>query len=329
MANTTNYNWETPDDTDLVKDGAAAIRTLGSSVDTTTKALNPSTTLGDIEYRSATANTNTRLAIGTTGQVLSVVGGVPAWATSDDANAIQNAIVDAKGDIVAASAADTPARLAVGTDNQRLVAASGEATGLKYVGDTQNTVIDAAGDLLYGTAADTLGRLAIGTAGQVLKVNSGATAPEWGTAASGATFVGVSLYVTSATTISNNTFTTLTFASEEFDTDGFHDNSTNTDRITIPSGKAGKYLITAKIDIDPATGSSRRDLYIVQKNSGGSAVSDKFMRTASVTGSNIACLQATVFNASVGDYFYLEVYQNSGGNMTIESKMFQATYLGA
>ena len=81
MANTTNYNWETPDDTDLVKDGAAAIRTLGSSVDTTTKALNPSTTLGDIEYRSATANTNTRLGIGSTGQVLTVAGGVPSWAT--------------------------------------------------------------------------------------------------------------------------------------------------------------------------------------------------------------------------------------------------------
>ena len=81
MATTTNYAWETPDDTDLVKDGAAAIRTLGSSIDTTTKALNPSTTLGDIEYRSSTANTNTRLAIGTTGLVLTVAGGVPSWAT--------------------------------------------------------------------------------------------------------------------------------------------------------------------------------------------------------------------------------------------------------
>ena len=81
MATTTNYAWETPDDTDLVKDGAAAIRTLGSSIDTTTKALNPSTTLGDIEYRSATANTNTRLGIGTTGQVLTVASGVPSWAT--------------------------------------------------------------------------------------------------------------------------------------------------------------------------------------------------------------------------------------------------------
>ena len=89
MATTTNYGWDTPDDTDLVKDGAAAIRTLGSSVDTTTKALNPSTTLGDIEYRSATANTNTRLALGTAGQVLKVNSGAtaPEWGSvSADAN---------------------------------------------------------------------------------------------------------------------------------------------------------------------------------------------------------------------------------------------------
>jgi hypothetical protein len=80
MATTTNYGWTTPDDTALVKDGAAAIRTLGTSIDTTTKNLNPSTTLGDIEYRSSTANTNTRLGIGSTGNVLTVAGGVPTWA---------------------------------------------------------------------------------------------------------------------------------------------------------------------------------------------------------------------------------------------------------
>jgi hypothetical protein len=83
MATTTNYGWDTPDDTDLVKDGAAAIRTLGSSVDTTTKNLNPETTTGDIAYRSATANTNTRLALGTAGQILTVNSGAtaPEWAT--------------------------------------------------------------------------------------------------------------------------------------------------------------------------------------------------------------------------------------------------------
>jgi hypothetical protein len=83
MATTTNYSWTTPDDTALVKDGAAAIRTLGSSIDTTVKNLNPETTLGDLAYRSSTANVKTRLALGTAGQVLQVNSGAnaPEWAT--------------------------------------------------------------------------------------------------------------------------------------------------------------------------------------------------------------------------------------------------------
>ena len=80
MATTTNYGWTTPDDTALVKDGASAIRTLGSSVDTTTKNLNPETTLGDISFRSSTSNVNTRLGIGSTGNILTVAAGVPSWA---------------------------------------------------------------------------------------------------------------------------------------------------------------------------------------------------------------------------------------------------------
>jgi hypothetical protein len=102
MATTTNYGWTTPDDTALVKDGAAAIRTLGSSVDTTTKNLNPSTTLGDIEYRSSTANTNTRLGIGTTGQILTVAAGVPSWATPATAGGmtlIQETVANADSSI--------------------------------------------------------------------------------------------------------------------------------------------------------------------------------------------------------------------------------------
>lgn len=119
MATTTNYGWTTPDDTGLVKDGAAAIRTLGSSVDTTTKALNPSTTLGDIEYRSSTANTNTRLAIGTSGQALTVVAGVPSWAAS----AIS--VLTTTGDVLYASAANTLARLGIGSTGQVLTVAGG------------------------------------------------------------------------------------------------------------------------------------------------------------------------------------------------------------
>jgi hypothetical protein len=81
MATTTNYGWTTPDNTALVKDGASAIRTLGSSVDTTVKALSPGTTAGDIDYYTS-STAKARLGIGTTGQVLTVSGGVPSWATA-------------------------------------------------------------------------------------------------------------------------------------------------------------------------------------------------------------------------------------------------------
>jgi hypothetical protein len=63
--------------TDLPADFDVALQ----GVDTRLKALQPGTTLGDLAYSSATANTNTRLPIGTTSQVLTVAGGVPTWAT--------------------------------------------------------------------------------------------------------------------------------------------------------------------------------------------------------------------------------------------------------
>jgi len=47
-------------------------------------------------------------------------------------DAILESLIDAKGDLIAGSAADTPARLAVGTNGQVLTADSAEATGVKW-----------------------------------------------------------------------------------------------------------------------------------------------------------------------------------------------------
>ena len=89
MASTTNYSWTTPDDTDLVKYGASAIRTLGSAIDTTVftnagAAIQKSIVdaAGDLIYATAD-DTPARLAIGTAGQVLQVNSGAtaPEWAT--------------------------------------------------------------------------------------------------------------------------------------------------------------------------------------------------------------------------------------------------------
>jgi hypothetical protein len=113
MANTTNFNWETPDDTDLVKDGAAAIRTLGSSIDTS---------LMDLKG-------------GTSGQVLSKNSNTDmdfTWVVTDDTNAIQNSIIDAKGDLIVGTADNTPARLPIGSNGFVLTADSVETSGVKW-----------------------------------------------------------------------------------------------------------------------------------------------------------------------------------------------------
>jgi hypothetical protein len=144
MATTTNYSWTTPDDTALVKDGASAIRTLGTSVDTTTKNLNPSTTLGDIEYRSSTSNTNTRVGIGSSGQALTVVAGVPSWAASPTST------LTTTGDTLYASAANTLARLGIGSTGQVLTVAGGVPSWAAPGGALALSTI-ASGSLTSGT----------------------------------------------------------------------------------------------------------------------------------------------------------------------------------
>jgi hypothetical protein len=84
MATSPNYGWLEPDNTDLVKNGALSIRTLGNAIDTTMATMTPKSTY------------------------------------------------TAKGSIAAATAASTPANLAVGNNGETLVADSSTSTGLRY-----------------------------------------------------------------------------------------------------------------------------------------------------------------------------------------------------
>jgi hypothetical protein len=117
MATSPNYGWLEPDNTDLVKNGALAIRTLGNAIDSTMATMTP------------------------------------------------KSIVDAKGDLIAATANDTPARLAVGANGETLVADSSTATGLRYqTPKTQNAVYNSGFDVWQRGTSIATGNGSAGTA---------------------------------------------------------------------------------------------------------------------------------------------------------------------
>lgn len=74
MPSTTNFNWTTPADTDLVKDGASAIRTLGNSIDTSFVDLKGGTS-GQLLSKNSNTDLDYIWVDPSTGDITSVTAG--------------------------------------------------------------------------------------------------------------------------------------------------------------------------------------------------------------------------------------------------------------
>lgn len=121
--------------------------------------------------------------------LVSDLAGKAATGHTHSGTYVEPVLVDAKGDLLVGSAADTLARLAVGSNDQVLTADSSQSTGIKWAaasgGGIAATIVDAKGDLIAATAADTVARLAVGSNGQALIADSAETAGvKWASAES-------------------------------------------------------------------------------------------------------------------------------------------------
>ena len=191
------------------------------------------------------------------------------------------------------------------------------------------SIVDDKGDIITATGSDAPARLAVGANGTTLVADSStATGLKW-QAATSPSFVGCLAYTSNQSiTFTPNVATVITMGNEEFDTDGFHSTSSNTGRITIPSGKGGKYLLTAQWDIESA-GINAYYFSYLKKN--GAAISNGVNRGGcGNTGDNAFWGKsfATIIDLVATDYIEF-FYQTDHGSATNFWLRFGATYLGA
>ncbi|HEX5345963.1 MAG TPA: hypothetical protein VFW64_02505 [Pseudonocardiaceae bacterium] len=145
-----------------------------------------------------------------------------------------NTLFAAKGDILAATAANTPARLAVGANNLGPVADSSQATGIRWA-DTPLSLVAAKGDTIAATAANTPARVPVGSNGQVYMADSAQTP--------GVKWAPVAAAVGSAAVYASETTTSASFT----------DLATVGPSVTVTVGPLGIALVSFSVAAEPFT----------------------------------------------------------------------------
>ena len=134
--------------------------------------------------------------------------------------------------------------------------------------------------------------------------------------------------VTNSTTFSHNSsgnFLGLTWDTDTTDPHAFHDTSSNTGRLTIPTGFGGTYIVIVGVVWDSNTTGSRA-LLIDHKNSAGTTLArGGSNQAASASGRQIT---VAMFNVAATDYFTAFAQQDSGGTRTIDLTKINGGFYG-
>jgi hypothetical protein len=315
-----------PTPTDLVTDLPADFEVFGQAVDTSMADLKGGTT-GQILSKATNADMDFTWITNDVGDITAVTVSSPLTGGGTSGSVSVGILNGTTSNLGAVQLSDST------SSTSTTLAATANAVKTSYdlaAAAVPKSTVTTAGDVIYGTGSAAVTRLGIGTANQVLAVNSGATAPEWKTISTSPTFVGVNATRTNVSTaVTANTEILVAFPTEEFDSNGFHDNSTNNSRLTIPSGYAGKYIVSAYCNNPNSPGSYQ--LLRLFKNgvlyTTGGVYGGEYARTSTGFGNQAFGFSQTI-TTSVADYWEIKYQQNNTETVNMYFN-FQLTYVGA
>jgi hypothetical protein len=134
----------------------------------------------------------------------------------------------------------------------------------------------------------------------------------WTAVGGAASFAGTALYKSATQTCTNGAGTVLTWENEYLDTDSYHSTSSNTSRITIPSGKAGKYMVMCQTNF--TTDTTATQTFQIMKN-GASVVAFRYGNSRWFSRSMVV---STVVDVVATDYLEVKIDVSGGVNLATE-----------